>query len=58
VSRKLGPGLISLDLRFSADTAPWTIHGDPGVSYKRRILTLSLGYEFGLIDRKARLSGY
>jgi hypothetical protein len=50
--RKLGPGVISLDIRFSLDTFPWTIHGDPGVSFKRQILTLSVGYEFGLIDRK------
>jgi hypothetical protein len=51
VGRKLGPGVISLDLRFSTDTSPWTIHGDPTVSFKRQIATLSLGYEFGLIDR-------
>jgi hypothetical protein len=51
VGRKLGPGVISLDLRFSTDTLPWTIHGDPSVSFKRQMLTFSIGYEFGLIDR-------
>ncbi|MDR3248543.1 MAG: hypothetical protein LBT39_07135 [Treponema sp.] len=51
VGRRLGPGVISLDVRFSTDTSPWTIRGDPSVTFQRQMLTLAVGYEFGLIDR-------
>jgi hypothetical protein len=58
VGRKLGPGIMSLDIRYSADVVPWTIHGDPGVNFKRQMLTLSAGYEFGLINHAVKDLGY
>jgi hypothetical protein len=58
VARKLGPGIISADIRYSTDFGNITIHDsvtNPGKSetvYKRNMLSFIIGYSFGLMDMK------
>jgi hypothetical protein len=62
VARKLGPGMILADIRYSGDFTDITVH-DGGLtpstqqsgrdtSYKRSMLSVTIGYAFGFIDIK------
>jgi hypothetical protein len=47
----LGPGVIYLDLHYAADMAETVFPGSPGLRYTRRLITISVGYSFGLIGK-------
>jgi TolB-like protein len=51
---KLGPGALFLDARYSRDMGNTSISDDYGTLavYSRSMVSFSLGYEFGLINRK------
>jgi hypothetical protein len=48
---KLGPGMILADIRYSGDFSMVSIH-DTDKSYKRGMLSFTLGYAFGFINVK------
>jgi hypothetical protein len=48
---KLGPGIIFADLRYAADLGESEGPGGEGL-YRRSMLSLSLGYEFGFLTKK------
>jgi hypothetical protein len=50
----VGPGVLSLDLRYSADLGETVfpdIYGFPALHYTRSFIAVSLGYNFGLFKR-------
>ncbi|MDR1411215.1 MAG: PorT family protein [Spirochaetaceae bacterium] len=52
---KFGPGSLVADIRYAGDFSATTIQNTAGagredISYKRRILSFTLGYAFGFID--------
>jgi hypothetical protein len=51
---KLGPGALFLDARYSHDMGNTSINDDDGTLavYSRSKASLSLGYEFGLFEKK------
>jgi hypothetical protein len=52
----VGPGVLSLDLRYSADlgeTAFPGASGLPDLRYTRSLVAVSLGYNFGLLQKPA-----
>jgi hypothetical protein len=53
VGRRVGPGTLFFDVRFSADFGDtvWKGENKKGL-YQRSGTTLSLGYEFGLLQKK------
>jgi hypothetical protein len=51
---KMGPGVLFLDLRISGDIGQAVINSASGIVHKRIMITLSMGYEFGLFDRKRK----
>jgi hypothetical protein len=62
VARKLGPGMIITDIRYSGDFTNITVHdgnltpstqkSGRDTSYKRSMLSVTIGYAFGFIDIK------
>jgi hypothetical protein len=48
----LGPGMIFADIRYTADLAEPELKGDEGISYRRHMVALSFGYEFGLFKKR------
>jgi hypothetical protein len=48
----LGPGMIFADIRYAADLAEPELEGYEGTSYRRHMVTLSFGYEFGLFKKR------
>jgi hypothetical protein len=53
---KLGPGTLFLDIRYAGDFEDIAIYGDWGsrAVYKRSLIFYSLGYEFGIGNRKRK----
>jgi hypothetical protein len=53
LSYPMGPGMIFLDLRYAADLGTPDL-SDVGITetYKRRMVSLSMGFEFGLIRKR------
>jgi hypothetical protein len=53
---KLGPGALFLDARYAADLGNTSISDGKGnlAVYSRQMLSFSLGYEIGIINRKKR----
>ncbi|MDR1618967.1 MAG: PorT family protein [Treponema sp.] len=49
---RCGPGMLLADIRYSGDFASIVIKDDAETSYKRRALSLTLGYAFGFINIK------
>jgi hypothetical protein len=52
----VGPGILSLDLHYSADLGETVfpgVSGLPGLSYIRSFVAVSLGYSFGLLPKPA-----
>jgi hypothetical protein len=48
----LGPGLIFADLRYAADLEEPELQGGGGIeTYRRHMMSLSVGYEFGLFKK-------
>jgi hypothetical protein len=58
VARKLGPGILSADIRYLEDFSNITIQdkitnaGETETVYKRNMLSFTIGYSFGFIDIK------
>jgi hypothetical protein len=52
IARKLGPGILSGDIRYADDFTNTSIQDAGTISYKRRALTFTLGYGFGFDMRK------
>ena len=50
IGMKAGPGHLFLDIRWAADLAD-TMKPDRTIIYKRSMVSLSVGYEFGLINK-------
>jgi hypothetical protein len=50
---KAGPGFIFLDLRYSADLGETLADSGESV-YRRSMVCISLGYEFGLLSKKPK----
>lgn len=53
IGMKAGPGHLFLDIRWAADLAD-TMKPDGTIIYKRSMISLSVGYEFGLINKKKK----
>jgi hypothetical protein len=51
---KFGPGLLFLDLRYTGDFKFVQSNGD--AQYRRNIFSISLGYNYGLINKARRIS--
>jgi hypothetical protein len=49
---RCGPGMILADIRYSGDFDAVVIEDDAETSYKRKALSLTLGYAFGFINMK------
>jgi hypothetical protein len=47
-----GPGVLFAALRYAGDLGTLTIDDSPQTSYKRQMLSVSLGYEFGFLYPK------
>jgi hypothetical protein len=56
---RLGPGVLFLDLRYGGDLGETVIQMDDGTtrSYKRAMLSFSIGYELALLNKKRRVGG-
>jgi hypothetical protein len=55
VAYPLKPGIIFADLRYAADLGEPDLSGGGGMeTYRRRAVTLSLGFEFGFFPKKGR----
>jgi hypothetical protein len=54
---KYGPGRLSAGLRYAVDFGETVIDNDPDLRYRRHILSLYLGYEFGFFNGK-KLGGF
>jgi hypothetical protein len=52
IARKLGPGMIIADIRYSGDFSKITVHDAVETSYKRGMLSFTMGYAFGFISVK------
>jgi hypothetical protein len=52
VATKLGPGVILADVRYSGDFGKTTIDNPSETSYKRGIVSFTVGYALGFIDIK------
>jgi hypothetical protein len=52
IARRLGPGIILADIRYSGDFGKTTIDDPAGTSYTRSQVSFTLGYAFGFIDIK------
>jgi hypothetical protein len=50
--RELGPGAIFLDLRYAIDLGEPDIRSGDLKTYRRSMLSLTIGYEWGFIDRQ------
>jgi hypothetical protein len=51
----LGPGMIFADLRYAADLGEPELSGGPEqTSYRRHMISLSLGYEFGFFKKREK----
>jgi hypothetical protein len=54
----LGPGILFLDARYGGDFGEVVIQvGDSKITYKRVMLSLSIGYEIALLDKKQGARG-
>ncbi|MDR2134632.1 MAG: PorT family protein [Treponema sp.] len=47
-----GPGMVLADIRYAGDFGAVTIHDSTDVTYRRSILSVTLGYAFGFITLK------
>ncbi|MDR0387788.1 MAG: hypothetical protein LBH57_07090 [Treponema sp.] len=56
---RLGPGILFLDARYGSDFGETVIHMDDGgiMSYKRSMLSISIGYELALLNKKQHARG-
>jgi hypothetical protein len=56
---RLGPGVLFLDLRYGGDFGETIIQMDDGTtrSYKRAMLSFSIGYELAILNKKRRTGG-
>jgi hypothetical protein len=56
---RLGPGILFLDLRYSGDFGETIIQMDDGStrSYKRAMMSFSLGYELAFLNKRRRIGG-
>ncbi|MDR0450779.1 MAG: hypothetical protein LBH26_05910 [Treponema sp.] len=56
---RVGPGILFLDARYSSDLGETIVRIDDGsiVSYRRAMLSFSLGYELALLNKKRRVGG-
>jgi hypothetical protein len=52
IARPCGPGLLLADLRYGGDFGTQTIDDGSALSYKRRMVSFSVGYAFGFIALK------
>jgi hypothetical protein len=53
-----GPGMIFGDLRYAADLGEPELRDSGGItSYRRHMLSLSFGYEFGLFKKRQKTGG-
>jgi hypothetical protein len=51
----LGPGMIFADLRYTADLGEPELEGGGGMkTYRRHLASLSLGYEFGFLNKRQK----
>jgi hypothetical protein len=51
----LGPGLIFADFRYASDLGKPDLEDSGGMeTFRRHMVSLSFGYEFGLIKKAAR----
>jgi hypothetical protein len=50
----MGPGILSLDLRYSQDLGEAVSEGDTEIRYKRNIGVISVGYTFGFFEHKKK----
>jgi hypothetical protein len=59
VGVRLGPGILFLDARYGSDFGKTLIHMDDGgiISYKRSMLSISIGYELALLNKKQHAGG-
>jgi hypothetical protein len=48
----LRTGIIFADIRYTADLAEPELENSEITSYRRHMMTLSFGYEFGLLKKK------
>jgi hypothetical protein len=49
-----GPGILVLGLRYAMDIGAASIDDGEDTDYRRQMFSLSLGYEFGFLDRNSR----
>jgi hypothetical protein len=56
---RLGPGVLFLDLRYGGDLGETVIQMNDGTtrSYKRAMLSFSIGYELALLNKRHRIGG-
>jgi hypothetical protein len=56
---RLGPGILFLDLRYNGDFGETIIQMDDGStrSYKRAMMSFSIGYELALLSKRRRTGG-
>jgi hypothetical protein len=52
VGRKLGPGILSIDLRYGIDLGEPEVQSGNLKTYQRSMVSLSIGYELGFIDKQ------
>jgi hypothetical protein len=49
---KIGPGILFLDARYNGDFN--FVHFDNSAQYRRNTISLSLGYQYGIVNKGAR----
>jgi hypothetical protein len=49
---KFGPGTLFADLRYAGDFGAVTVNNDEKTTYRRNMVSFSLGYEVGVLYRK------
>jgi hypothetical protein len=49
----VGPGLLYMDVHYAADVGETVFPSPSGISYKRSLIAMSLGYNFGFFKRPA-----
>jgi hypothetical protein len=56
---RVGPGILFLDLRYNGDFGETLIRMDVGNtrSYKRAMMSFSIGYELALVNKRRRIGG-
>ncbi|MDR2629666.1 MAG: hypothetical protein LBC60_01940 [Spirochaetaceae bacterium] len=50
--RELGPGVLFLDLRYGVDLGEPEVRSGDLKTYRRSMISLTIGYEFGFIDKQ------